>query len=172
MHIKDTRVRRKQEQRRRVEAEREHRDLQLNDGRGGQGRVSGRNPAQSNGRSQDMDYIRNNRGGQRSPPRQRIEDPAPPIRSRRYSSDLSDEDINERRHARPPPPRRKKSNSSGKPKLHVEVANVADILAKHENQARKAKHDYERIRESPIKGGRREVSIICSDEKKIHFYLA
>merc|ERR1712131_400075 len=87
----DTRVRRKQEQRRRVEAEREHRDLQLNDGRGGQGRVSGRNPAQSNGRSQDMDYIRNNRGGQRSPPRQRIEDPAPPIRSRRYSSDLSDE---------------------------------------------------------------------------------
>jgi len=152
----DTRVRRKQEQRRRVEAEREHRDLQLNDGRGGQGRVSGRNPAQSNGRSQDMDYIRNNRGGQRSPPRQRIEDPAPPIRSRRYSSDLSDEDINERRHARPPPPRRKKSNSSGKPKLHVEVANVADILAKHENQARKAKHDYERIRESPIKGGRRE----------------
>merc|ERR1712131_369428 len=113
----DTRVRRKQEQRRRVEAEREHRDLQLNDGRGGQGRVSGRNPAQSNGRSQDMDYIRNNRGGQRSPPRQRIEDPAPPIRSRRYSSDLSDEDINERRHARPPPPRRKKSNSSGKPKF-------------------------------------------------------
>lgn len=154
----DTRVRRKQEQRRRVEAEREHRDLQLNDGRSGQGRASRPGP-QSNGRSQDgqVDF---GRRGQRSPPRQRIEDPAPPIRSRRYSSDLSDEDLNQR-HARPPPPRRKKSGNqnpaSSKPKLHVEVANVADILAKHENQARKQKHDYERIRESPIsKTGRRE----------------
>ena len=104
----------------------------------------------------------------RSPPPQRIQDPAPPIRSRRYSSDLSNEDIVERR--RPPPPRRKKNMATSpqqntkqapiKPQLQAEIANVADILAKHENQARKMsqKHDYDaRMRESPVKS-RREVN--------------
>ena len=94
-----------------------------------------------------------------------FQDPAPPIRSRRYSSDLSNEDIIERR--RPPPPRRKKNlasspqqakqNVSIKPQLQAEIANVADILAKHENQARKMsqKHDYDaRMRESPVKSRR------------------
>ena len=51
-----------------------------------------------------------------------------------------------------------------KPQLQVEVANVAEILAKHDTQARAkmvAKHaEFEdrRIRESPTKG-RRDVSL-------------
>ena len=143
---------RKQERRRRVEQEREH-QLGLDT------RRNGRPPLNS---SRQL----------RSPPPQRIQDPAPPIRSRRYSSDLSNEDIVERR--RPPPPRRKKNLAQSpqqtkgqgttiKPQLQAEIANVADILAKHENQARKMsqKHEYDaRMRESPVKS-RRDVSF-CS----------
>jgi hypothetical protein len=89
-----------------------------------------------------------NQGAQRrrpSPSRKPIADPAPAIRQRRYSSDMSDEDFNAQR--RPPPPRRRKNPPTGgtgsqkgpnKVPLQVEVANVADILAKqgYESQNR------------------------------------
>lgn len=89
------------------------------------------------GRDQrDSDEQFDTRRRRSSPPRKRVEDPAPPIRTRRYSSDLSDEDFS---HSRPPPPRRRKNQKDGlqpndmgnnKVPLQVELANVRDILEK------------------------------------------
>ena len=123
-----------------MEAERGHRD--------DSGRDRNRDHRSGSAAVDEGNSYEQTRRRRPSPPRKRIEDPAPPIRERRYSSDLSDEDFSERR--RPPPPRRRKNQKErNKVPLQVEVANVADILAKqgYESQVRQS-------RKNTFEGGR------------------